>query len=149
MTEDANKKIYEKLRENLLEASLSNSNNYDKAILTLSSAALGLSLSFIKDIVPINDIIKYEILELSWCFFLISIVITIASFVLSQWGIKRQLKYAEEYYLNGKEKYYNKKNIYKILTTIFNHLSGVFFILALILTIFFVTSNISNARGTL
>ena len=147
MTSDENKRIYEKFRENLLEASLSNSNNYDKAILTLSSAALGLSLTFIKDIVPFKDIINYWTLVLSWVFFLISIVVTIISFILSQWAIKRQLKYAEEYYLNGKENFFNKKNICKDLTTIFNHISGIIFILALILTIFFVTSNISHMRG--
>jgi hypothetical protein len=40
--------MYDKLRDDLLKRDLSNTEGYDKAILTLSSASLGFSLSIAK-----------------------------------------------------------------------------------------------------
>jgi len=46
--------IYAETRKDLLTRQLSNSEKFDGAILTLSTAALGVSLTFIKDIVPLG-----------------------------------------------------------------------------------------------
>ncbi len=46
----------------------------------------------------------------SWFLFAGAIVFTIISFVVSQGGVKKQLKYAEKYYLEGKEEYLRKTN---------------------------------------
>jgi hypothetical protein len=79
---------------------LSNSEKFDNAILTLSTGALAISLAFIKDIVPLEIAQNLWLLKASWWLFGFSIISTLVSFAASQLGISRQLKYAEEYYLN-------------------------------------------------
>lgn len=66
---DETKKIYSETRNDLLNRHLSNTEAFDKAVLSLSSAGLGVSLAFIKDIVPIHTIINIRLLYISWlCF---------------------------------------------------------------------------------
>ena len=138
-------KIYDEYRKILLDRQLSNSEKYDGALLSLSTGVLGLSLAFIKDIVPIGDLIIVWVLIASWALFAISIILTITSYITSQKGIKTQLEYAEEYYLKGNKDYLNRGNPYSVWTECFNLLSGVCFILALVVTILFVTINLYEA----
>jgi hypothetical protein len=112
--------------------------------LTLSTGALGISLAFIKDIVPLKIAQNLWLLKTSWWLFGLSIISTLASFVASQCGISRQLKYAEEYYLNKKDEYLKKRNYPAILTDFLNYSSGTLFIAAIIVTIFFVSSNLGR-----
>jgi len=123
---------------------LSNSEKFDSAILTLSTGALGISSAFIKDIVSIEIAQNLWLLKTSWWLFGLSIISTLASFVASQRGITRQLKYAEEYYLNKKDEYLKKRNYPAILTEFFNYSSRTLFVVAIIFTIFFVISNIGK-----
>jgi hypothetical protein len=56
MNTDNNEKaqeLYERYRDELLKRQLSNSENFDKAILTLSSAGLALYLTAIEHVVPL------------------------------------------------------------------------------------------------
>ena len=50
-------KLYGETRADLLKRQLSNSENADRAILSVSTAALGFSLAFLKDIVSLQDAI--------------------------------------------------------------------------------------------
>ena len=52
-----NQRIYERMRDELIISQRSNSENFDKAILSLSSAALGLTLTFISNLI---DLSKFE-----------------------------------------------------------------------------------------
>ena len=47
-------RLYEEYRKDLLARQLSNAQNFDKAVLSLSTAGLGFSLAFIKDIIPLT-----------------------------------------------------------------------------------------------
>ena len=136
------KRIYSETRKDLLIRQLSNSEAYDKAILSLSSALLGISLAFIKDIIRSGAACHKEFLYYSWYLFALSIVLTLISFMMSNLGIKRQLKYAQRYYLEGKAEYLKKRSIYARLTDFANILSGISFILAIVFTVRFVTLNI-------
>ena len=51
---EVNKKYFKELNREIYTRERSNTENYDKAILSLSSAGLGFSLAFIKNIVPLN-----------------------------------------------------------------------------------------------
>ena len=146
MAKKENIEIYQKYRDQLLQSLLSNSENYDRSILTLSTAALGLSISVIRDFVPVSKMICESLLYISWSFYAVSILATILSFVSSQWGIKRQLLYAEKYYLEEIETYLKKKNVFRSATTVLNHISGFAFIVGIILTVIFVSANVSNIR---
>lgn len=138
-------KNYDEYRKILLDRQLSNSEKYDGALLSLSTGVLGLSLAFIKDIVPIGGLLIVWVLVVSWVLFAISIILTITSYITSQKGISTQLEYAEEYYLKGNEDYLNKENPYSGWTECFNLWSGVCFIFALLFTILFVTVNLYEA----
>lgn len=139
---DDGKRTYSETRKDLLTRLLSNSEAYDKAILSLSSALLGVSLAFIKDIVHLGQACHKELLYFSWYLFAAAIIITLISFIMSNLGIKKQLKYAEKYYLEGESEYLKKLNIYARLTEVVNILSGGCFVGAVILTVLFVTRNI-------
>jgi hypothetical protein len=56
------------------------SDSFDNQLLTFSSALLGLSLAFIKDIVPLNIAVWMPCLYSSWVVLAICILSTIASF---------------------------------------------------------------------
>jgi len=140
--DEERKKIYSETRKELLARELSNSEAFDKAILSLSSALLGISLAFIKDIIRAGAACNKEFLYYSWYLFASAIVLTLISFMMSNLGIKRQLKYAQRYYLDGKAEYLKKSNIYARLTDLANILSGISFILAIAFTVRFVTLNI-------
>jgi len=134
--------LYANTRKDLLARQLSNSEKFDGAILTLSTTALGVSLAFIKDIVPIHNASCIACLVASWWLFGSAVVSTLLSFVASQFGVRVQLTHAEKYYLEGKDEYLQKRNIPAIATECFNYLSGILFISALVTTIAFVTQNL-------
>lgn len=59
-------KLYNKTRDELLAKQMSNSETYDRSMLSLSSAFLALSVTFIKDIVPVKESLCTWLLYLSW-----------------------------------------------------------------------------------
>lgn len=134
--------LHNRTRDDLLKRQLSNSEKLDAAILTLSTGALGLSLAFIKDIIPMEDAVYLPLLITSWWLFGVSIILTLLSFVASQLAIRKQLIYAKKYYLDKKDKYIEKKNHFAQITDILNYGSCGIFIAAIVLTIVFVSSNI-------
>ena len=69
---------------------LSNSQMLDKAILSLSSAGLGVSLAFIKNVVPLDKATNLYLLYLSWGTFVGAIAGTLVSFLASQCGLEEQ-----------------------------------------------------------
>lgn len=134
--------LYAETRKDLLTRQLSNSEKFDGAILTLSTAAIGVSLAFVRDIVPLQDAECMAWLMASWWLFCCAIVSTLFSFVASQLGIRKQLAHAEKYYLEEQDEYLNKRNLPARATEWLNYLSGLLFVAALASTIMFVTANL-------
>jgi hypothetical protein len=143
-SEEECKRLYGETRADLLKRQLSNAENYDKAILSVATATLGFSLVFLKDIVPTPRATDLWVLKMSWFLLSMAIISTLSSFISSQAGINAQLKYAEKYYLGQDEKYLNKTNWPARITDYLNIASGGFFVLAIIATICFVSTNISG-----
>ncbi|MCH9691143.1 MAG: hypothetical protein K0U59_03625 [Gammaproteobacteria bacterium] len=86
----------------LYKRELSNSEAYDKAILSLSSAGLAISLTFIKFIVPLDKAVHLVFLKSSWILFLLSVTFVICSFLVGNKAIQFHLECAEQYYIDGK-----------------------------------------------
>jgi hypothetical protein len=135
-------RLYEQTRLELITKQNANSTIYDTSILTLSSAFLGLSVTFIKDVVsPLSTASYLPVLYCSWISFCIAIIVTVCSFMLGQRGYKKLLDGAERYYLKQDE------DAFKISDTISkqienaNYLYGASFILGAILMLFFVITN--------
>jgi len=139
--------MFESFREDLYKRQLSNSEAYDKAILSLSSAGLAISLTFIKFVVSIEDADFLIILKSSWILFLLSIVSTVASFLVGNKAIDAQLDNAEKYYIEANRDAYNKFNIYTYLNSFVNYASGVFFVTALTFVVVFVILNINQGES--
>ena len=140
--------LHDALRDDLFKRQLSNSELLDKAILSLSSAGIGVSLVFIKtkgaDDTP--QILNLQFLHWSWTAFLSAIVITLVSFLISQYAIKKQLKRNRQYYLEYKEDVINQKNHFAWITFLLTHLSVLFYIGAVWFMIKFLKTNILGGQ---
>lgn len=139
------RRLLAETRADLLKRYLSNSENYDKAILSLSTAFLGFSLAFLKDLVPVQWAKWLLLLYGSWVALAGAVLVTVVSFWVSQRGIDVQLKKAEDYYLRDDQSALKKSGIAKATTWV-NVTSGALFILGLVLTTTFVILNFEE-RG--
>lgn len=136
------KRLYEQTKLELIAKQNANSTTYDTSILTLSSAFLGLSVAYVKDVVsPLSTASNLSVLYCSWISFCIAIIVTICSFMIGQRGYKKLLDGAERYYLK------QEKDAFKISVTvskqieIANYLYRAFFVLGIATMLFFVITN--------
>jgi len=136
--------IFDAFRDELLKRELSNTENYDKSILTLSAAALGISLTAIRFVVPLDGAEYIWLIKASWLLLLLSIIAALCAFLLSNKAISIQLKNAEDYYIEGVAEAFNRKNIYTKINNCFNKITGLFFALAISAIVAFVTININS-----
>ena len=141
--DEERQKLHDALRDDLFKRQISNSEMLDKAILSLSSAGIGVSLLFLKsknekDIANLADI---GFLHSSWIGFLLAIVCTLVSFIVSQYAIQKQLKLNRQYYLEGKEEVIKKKNPYAWIIFPLSHLSVLFYIGSVFLMVEFLRRN--------
>lgn len=139
--DNESKRLYELYRHELLARQRSNSEKYDAAILTLSTTFLGLSLAIIKEIVNIDGAKHVSLLYCSWALFCGAIVLTVLSFLVSQLAIDKQLDYAYNYYIKKLDEYRYNKSGFECALNVVNWGSGMFFIMAVLLTALFVAVN--------
>jgi len=135
---------YHSYRTQLLDLQKSDTTEFDKGILTLSSGALGLSLAFIKDIVKIERASHPSLLMGSWFLFAGAILLTLISFLVTQKSVSVQLDYAEKYYLEEKEEYLNKKSCWVSANVWLNRFTAFLFTLAVFATVTFASINLKN-----
>src|SRR5579871_2484192 len=83
-------KVYLEERRGLIEQEAEQSRSYDKAILTMTAGGLGLSLTFIKDIVPDFAACTSWLLYLGWALLVTSLLTTLCSFRASVQAFRRQ-----------------------------------------------------------
>jgi hypothetical protein len=142
--EEERQRLYDKTREELLAQQLSNSQTYDNAILSLSSAFLALSIVFMKDILKGATPICLYVLYASWIFFCAAIVVTILSFIHGQWVIKKLMDKAREYYIDRKEDARKYSRQVSVRVDWINRIAGLLFALAVLSTLLFAIENFSR-----
>ena len=135
--------IYDAYRDDVRKRQLSNNENYDKTILTLSSSGLALSLTAIKFAIPLATASHLFLIQGSWWLFGITIFISIIAYWVSNKALDIQLENAEDYYSKGIEDAFSKKNWYADVNDWLNMTAGVTFIIATAFIISFVTFNIN------
>ena len=135
---------HDKFREELLKRQLSNNEGYDKAILSLSSAGLALSLTAIRFVVPLETASYLWALKTSWVLFLLTVLSTLIAYLVGNKAIDTQLDIAEDYYLNALVSAQTAKNPYQKFNTILNRFTGIFFGVAISLVVSFVILNING-----
>ncbi len=124
----------------------SSSDEFDKSLLTFSSGALGLSLAFIKDVVPLEKAEHLNWLYFSWISFAFCIVATIASFPLGIQAQKIHLEYLYKYYIQQQNEFLNKKSRWSKAVTCCAIVGSICFLAGLLGTMIFVYENVS--KGT-
>lgn len=136
------KEIYLQFQKHLLEGRRLSFQQFDKAILTLSGGGLGLSISFIHQVIQLENAFYKWLLILSWILFALSVMLTLISFITSQFAFDHQLKLAEKYYVDNDECALKEFNKPARATTIINITSAVSFLIAVISLVLFVSFNI-------
>lgn len=112
MQDDAaeRQKLYAETRTDLLNRQLSNSENFDRSVLSLSSALLAGSIAFIKPLAAGPATGHVVLLSASWIALGVAIATTMLSFLVSQKAIERQLDFATKYYLHRQDDALNARN---------------------------------------
>jgi hypothetical protein len=124
-----------------------NFESLDKYLLTLSSGALALSLSLIKDVVPLYSAHWFAALVVSWIAFVGAILSTVASFVASQLAHDRQLDNLEKYQQGDGPALDEQCNPFVTWTQCLNYFAVVAFFVGVVSTVAFVALNTSEARA--
>ena len=100
--------LHDEYRRKVWEDSKSGSENFDKYLLTFSSGALALSLSFIKDVVHVENVQSFSLLITSWICFIACILTTLISFRISLIALEKMVPCLNDFYLSGDPAAYNK-----------------------------------------
>ena len=137
--------LYKKIWEELHKRQLSNSETLDKSILSLSTAGLGFSLAFIKNVVPLDKATYVCLLHGSWWAFIIAITATLFSFHSSQRGIKKQITQILHMLVGKKDhELEGKEDIPFKITEWLGYVSTTSYIAAISLTALFIILNIKR-----
>ena len=136
--------LYLKDDEELSKRDLSNVENLDKAILSLSSAGLGLSLVFIKNVVELSKANHVWVLYGSWLMFVLAITSTLLSYLFGQRALHRQREFNEKYFLEGDEDAGQQKSFASRVTLFLSYVSVFTYIAAVSGTALFIKLNLEN-----
>lgn len=139
--------IYNTFRDDLLKRQLSNTENYDKSILTLSSAGLAMSLTVLKFIVPVEQANSLWLIKASWLSFLLSIILSLVAYLISNAAITKALQIAEDYYVNKEASAFNKSNWLSTLNNWLNYAVGILFSIAITAVVAFVIVNLNQEEN--
>jgi len=122
----------------------SSTDSYDQSLLTLSSGGLGLSIAFIKDIVPLQHATWLILLYVSWVAFGLCILTTVVSFQVAIVTQREHLESCWKFYVDRDDSFRDKRGTYSKLLKCCTITAGGFFVLALACTIVFAVSNVGR-----
>lgn len=138
-------RIYASSSEELNKRYISNSEHYDKAILTLSSASLGFSVFVLNYIVPWKSACFLWLLFVAWGALGLSVVCSLLGYRIANRAIKALNVNIQAYYLHNTveepETPYTKR-LNDIVAQL-NWLMGVLFVVGLFAALLFVSLNIT------
>lgn len=138
--------MFDKYREDLLARELSNSQAYDKAILTLSSAGFAISVTAIELVTTLKNSDHAYLIVISWWLFFATILISISTFLIGNAAINKQIKLARDYYIEAFIDAEQNTSWLVRFNSILNILAGFTFISAIAVTIVFLTKSVIGAQ---
>lgn len=118
----------------LVEMEQKSADQHDKAILTVASGGLALSITFLKDIAPNPLPETWKYLGVSWACFVVGILAVLLSFLTSQSACRKQRDFLDELYQKGSVTVTAKKNWWSSWT---NGLNWVSYALVFFAVVFF------------
>lgn len=144
---DEERRLFSEFVAETNKRELSGSENFDKSLLTLSSAGLALSIGFLKDFAPISGASALWAIYFSWVLFTIATLSTMVSFLVSAKAQSYHREIAHRAYIQGDTSAFAAPNAWGAWTPRLNVFSAVAFTLALIFTIGFIISNLERIRA--
>ncbi len=145
--DDIRIEVYKSFTDDLSKRQMKDAEMYDKSLLTLSSAFLGLAVTFTKDVVPLANARWLFLMYGSWILFAMTIIITIFSFIYAQFIHNKLIKWAGDYILDGKQELKNKGERLGYRILYLNSFSGLVFIVAVVMLTSFVILNVNKNRS--
>lgn len=124
-------------RSDLIALLQKSQEQFDKAIITLSGGALGISFSFINKFIKTTDIVNEMYLILSWSSWGFSIACALLGFYLSPLAIERAIKQVD----SGKIHEEHPGGFLDIVVRRCNLLSALLFLIGIVFIIIFVSHN--------
>jgi hypothetical protein len=112
---------------------------YDRAVFVLAGGALGLSLTFVREIAPIPRPCSIPWLGASWFLFVLSLISTFCSLLTSQHAFLVAIRQVDEGVIYTSE----PGGRLQTATTMLNVSSAVFFVAGVICLVIFALVNIS------
>lgn len=140
--DDETLKVYNAYLAEAEKRQLTSIDNFDKSILTYSSAGLALSLTFLKDFVPVAKASWTGLLYTSWVFFVLATCITIVSFLVSNKVQEWSKHDARKFFIEGLDEFKDKDRWQKRYIESSNMGAGGAFVVALATSTAFVWVNI-------
>jgi hypothetical protein len=144
---DEIRKVYADHVAEINKREVSSSENFDKAVLTFSSAGLALSVGFLKDFVPIQSAAAPWALYWSWVLFTAATCATIISFLISSQALEAQKGRAYAYYMQADDDALRSGNLWDRGTRVLNYTSAASFLLAMILSVVFISINLEKGSA--
>ena len=125
-------------RKHLIGAEQKAQEDFDKAVLSLSGGALGISFAFIKDIVGVGSINNPGLLLFSWGCWGSSIIAILASYFFSHLSLRKAINQvdSDEIYKG------HPGGAFDWITAFLNACGGILFFVGVILMIVFVAFNL-------
>ena len=113
---------------------------YDKAVMTLAGGGLGLSMTFLKDIIGNHPPLHIWSIIIAWICWASSLTVMLMGFLFSKNAFSRAISQVDQHtiYYQAPGGWHDK------ITGLLNPLGGILFVLGLILFGFFVISNLQK-----
>jgi len=134
-------KDIESYRRELLECDNSSLGEYDKAVMTLSGGAIGLSFAFLKNI---GSLEHTAFLLLAWTFWGVSITSVVFSHYFSHLAMRHALKDLNHDKLN----FNHPGGCWDSFINFLNPFGGILFLAGLVTLLFFVSYNVNSETRT-
>ncbi len=130
--------LREEYRQQLLTHEQESIESFDKAVLSLSGGALGLSITFLNNLIFSNTLVRTELLLFAWICWGSSLILTLTSFWLSARAMNKAVQQLDEGKL-GRE---HPGGMWDKATRKLTFLGGFAFILGVVFIIVFVYFNL-------
>lgn len=127
-------------RKFLVAAEQKSQEDFDKAVLTLSGGALGISFTFLKDIVGVNSITEPAFLIWSWRLWAGSILCVLFSYFLSHLSLRKAIAQVDD------QTIYDQKPgaMWSTWTACLNIAGAALFVLGVLMLTCFASINLIN-----
>jgi hypothetical protein len=129
-------------RKHCVSAEQKAQEDYDKAVLTLSGGALGISFAFLKDVVGPGPLSQVSLLLAAWLLWGGSIVSTLTSFWFSQLALRTAIAQVDKNTIRDQF----PGRAFSRITSGLNALGGLAFVAGVVLMVLFVMANIGHVH---